>query len=134
MASRNDLEIMPDAPPASAAIVISQVLSDASLDIRVKQEGSATSLSLDERTRRNACREKWIKANTDPKTKQGRFVFRRGCHRQCITQVLGGSGVDPWPTVSKVPALHNMNDGDPFIKPGEFYVAGNEDWNPFGPR
>jgi hypothetical protein len=135
-------EIKPDAPPAStigsaAALVVSQVLSDASLDSRVKQEGSAASLSLDERQRRNACREQWIMANIDPKTKQGRFFFRRGCHKQCITQVLGGSGVDPWPIVNKVPALHDIHGAEidnPFIKKGEFYVAGNEDWNPFGPR
>jgi hypothetical protein len=70
----------------------------------------------------------------DPRTKQGRFVFRRGCHKQCITQVLGGCGTDPWPTVSKVPTLPNGDPDNPFIRQGEFYIAGNEYWNPFGPR
>ena len=52
-----------------------------------------------------------------------RYCFRRGCHKQCITTVLGGSGIDPFasPKVSH----------EPFIKAGEVYIAGSNDFNPW---
>jgi hypothetical protein len=132
--STDDDENKPDEAPLSAQAIISQVLRDSSLDIRVKQEGSAANVAPEERKRRKECRDKWVKANTDPRTKQGRFVFRRGCHKQCITQVLGGSGTHPWLIVKEVPTLPNGNMDNPFIKEGEYYVAGSEEFNPFGPR
>jgi hypothetical protein len=37
----------------------------------------------------------------------------------------------PFPVVA---FLQNPTMQNPFIEPGEYYVAGNEGWNPFGPR
>lgn len=58
-----------------------------------------------------------------------RKVFRRGCNKASLTQVLGGIGTDPAPIVLKVP----MEDQNPFIKRGEYYFAGRSDWNPWTP-
>jgi hypothetical protein len=40
-----------------------------------------------------------------------RKVFRRGCNKASLTQVLGGIGTDPAPITLKVP----MEDQNPFI-------------------
>jgi len=58
-----------------------------------------------------------------------RALFRRGCHKLCITTVLGGSGTSPCPLVNRVP-----DGGNAFIQPGERYIAGQCDWNPWAPR
>ena len=60
----------------------------------------------------------------EPSSGKPRKVFRRGCHCSCITTVLGGIGCRPAPRVKK--------DRE-FIKKGEFYIAGREDWNPYDP-
>mmetsp|Transcript_3610 Transcript_3610/g.6062 ORF Transcript_3610/g.6062 Transcript_3610/m.6062 type:complete len:431 (-) Transcript_3610:136-1428(-) len=79
------------------------------------------------KTRHETARYKaLVKALTDPSTNQGRKVFRRGCHAKTITQVLGGSGTDPAPTIINPPPSN-------FIQLGEFYIAGRADWNPFTP-
>ena len=75
----------------------------------------------------------WLNANTDPVTKTGRSVFRRGCNPHCITQLLGGLGTDCWPVVNNVPVNNFTGTPNRFISPGEFYVAGRSDWNPWGP-
>lgn len=75
-------------------------------------------------------RKRWIKANKDPRTGQGRHVFRRATGPQkqkSIVEVLGGNGMDPWPVVKNAVNPH-------FVKQGEFFVAGRSDWNPWGPR
>jgi hypothetical protein len=71
-------------------------------------------------------------ANVDPVTGKGRKVFRRGCHKQCLTTLLGGSSMHPSPKVSKPPIVNGF-DENPFIKKDEFYIAGRGDWNPWGP-
>ena len=127
--------VTPDAAPSSDIIIhpsVQKVLNDASQDSNVKQEGSAVKLSEDERQKRKECLDKWIQANTDPRTNKGRYVFRRGCHKHCITKVLGGSGMHPWPIVKNPPLVNDQVN--PFISNGEFYAAGDEGWNPFGPR
>ena len=133
--SSSNVTAMPDNPVSSAEIHRA-VLSTANEDTKVKVEGSASSLTTEERQKRQHCFDKWQTANTDPRTNKGRFVFRRGCHPQCITKVLGGSGMDPWPVVKTPPEIGGGVNGEanPFIQPGEFYVAGDEVWNPFGPR
>lgn len=118
----------------NAAQIKQEVLATANQDIIVKQEGSATMLAPAERQRRKTAFDYWLEMNTDPETKQGRYVFRRACHANCMSKVLGGSGMDPWPLVKKPPRLYDDKQINPFIKPGEFFVAGNEAWNPFGPR
>jgi hypothetical protein len=110
----------------------SNVLMTANQDAAVKVEGAATHLSPEERQKRQEAFDKWRHANTDPRTGLGRYVFRRGCHSSCLTTILGGHGMDPWPIVKKVPEVDDQPN--PFIQAGQFYVAGNEAWNPFGPR
>ena len=124
---------VPDVPISGEAVK-QEVISTSNEDIKIKKEGSASSLSAQERLRRKACFEQWKKANTDPRTNQGRYVFRRGCHVSCITKVLGGSGMEPWPLVKRPPRLFDTGEDNPFIAPKEFYVAGDEAFNPFGPR
>ena len=111
-----------------------QILHESERDIQVKLEGSAANLSPEERNRRQQCLERWIRMNTDPVTKQGRYVFRRGCHARSITYLLGGSPTEPWPRVENIPINEHMQDLNRFIQKGEFYVAGNECFNSFGPR
>jgi hypothetical protein len=71
-----------------------------------------------------------VAALTDPSagggTPQGRKVFWRGCHGQSITQILGGCGTDPCPTIINPPPTN-------FIEIGDFYIAGRVDWNPYTP-
>lgn len=76
----------------------------------------------------------WLNANMDPVIKKGRAVFRRGCHAECITTILGGMGTDEAPFLTRDPPT-NPYTGTPnrFISNGEFYVAGRGDWNPWGP-
>ena len=102
---------------------------------RVKLEmfGKATSRRVSsnylERQQRIKARMQALK---DP-TGAPRKVFRRGCHKACITQVLGGSGTDPSPIV-RVPPTNIFEDGiNPFIQKGQYYFAGRSDWNPWTP-
>jgi hypothetical protein len=71
-----------------------EVLDSFVQDAKVKQEGSAITLSHEERS--------------------NRYVFRRGCHEQCITTVLGGSSMGPFPIVKNPPPLDDQED---FPKP-----------------
>jgi hypothetical protein len=125
---------VPDGPISSAQDLARNTVEEAENDIKIKIEGTCANLPPEEQERRKQVLEKWVKANTDPKTGDGRKVFRRGCHQQCMTQILGGSGMDPWPIVKEPPT--NVFTGTPnrFIEKNHFYVAGNEAWNPFGPR
>ena len=130
--SNRDIE--PDPAPSSTNSriqAVCTVLADAQADIDMK-EGKSTTMSNEMRQKRKAALDKWIESNTDPRTKKGRFVFRRGCAKQCLTQILGGSGPHPHPVVTKPPDI--KGESNPFIKPNEFYVAGAESFNPFGPR
>jgi len=114
--------------PVAVAPLSSQtqaVLDDIELDVKVKTEGAKANLSAEEKERLKKQTELIQKWNIDPDTGKGRYVFRRACHPSCITTVLGGSGMDPWP-VTKM--------DNEFIKPGQIYVAGDEGWNPYGPR
>jgi hypothetical protein len=120
--------------PVSSNETVAEVLATAEQDIRIKKEGDATVLPEEEREQRRLCLEKWIQANRDPKTDTGRFVFRRGCAKHCITQILGGSGVDPWPLVKKPPENDFTGSPNQFIEANHFYAAGCESFNPFGPR
>ena len=102
---------------------------------RVKLEmfGKATSRRVSsnylERQQRIKAR---IQALKDP-TGAPRKVFRRGCHKACITQVLGGSGTHPAPIVRVAPT-NIFEDGiNPFIQKGQYYFAGRSDWNPWTP-
>ena len=125
--------ITPDGPVSSNETV-AEVLATAEQDIRIKKEGDATVLPEEERERRRLCLQKWIQANRDPNTGTGRCVFRRGCAKHCITQILGGSGVDPWPIVKKPPENDFTGSPNQFIEANHFYAAGCESFNPFGPR
>ena len=60
-----------------------------------------------------------------------RHVFRRGCHQQSLSTVFGGSATDHIPSV-KSPRPRNGGKRH-FIRSGEFYVAGNADWNRWTP-
>ena len=140
--NNTEIKIAPDRAPSSSRIfsddqtsasIHRAVLDSSNQDTKIKLEGSAASLSEEERVKRSKDFEYWQTMNIDPKTGKGRFVFRRGCHKHCITTVLGGSGMEPWPIVNRPPALLE-NGLNPFIKQGEYYVAGNEAWNPYGPR
>ena len=129
--------LVPDEVPSSGSNTattqaINQVLYDSVLDVKIKKEGNANLLSPEELQKRKQCLETWIQTNTDPRTGEGRYVFRRGCAKSCLTQILGGSGIEPFPVVSTPPLIDGKQN--PFIKRGEFYVAGNEDFNPWGPR
>ena len=121
-------------PTVSASEIKDTVVADNIQDARVKKEKGVQSLNSEERERREEAFRKWKEANTDPVTGEGRFVFRRGCQSSCITTILGGQGMDPWPIVERPPRLYDTNEINEFIRPGEFYVAGDEAWNPFGPR
>ncbi|CAB9503365.1 expressed unknown protein [Seminavis robusta] len=130
---------VPDVQLSEAQVVRQEVLTDVRQDARVKAEKCTSSLSPEELQKRELCFHKWKLANTDPDTQKGRYVFRRGCYAQCITKILGGSGMQPFPQVKNPPNVNTKDaivdwEVNPFIKPGEFYVAGNEAWNPFGPR
>ena len=115
--------VKPDPAPSSR---VQEIMEDFDLDSKVKLEGKSVKLENDAvKNRIHEVTNKWIAANTDPATGKGRYVFKRGCQTQCITSILGGSGVWPWPKSKK---------DNEFIRPGEFYVAGNEAWNPYGPR
>uniref|UniRef100_A0A7S3LFL4 Uncharacterized protein n=1 Tax=Amphora coffeiformis TaxID=265554 RepID=A0A7S3LFL4_9STRA len=134
-AGSSNQDVIPDGPVSSlssAEAIHSQVMSTCNEDIKVKLEGSASTLSAAERQKRRECFEYWKTMNTDPRTKQGRYVFRRACQKRTITYVLGGAGMDPWPIVKKPPKINGAVN--PFIRPNEVYVAGNECWNPYGPR
>jgi hypothetical protein len=115
---------------------IDEVMKGDEQDIKVRKEGTANGLTTKEREKRKRKFKIWKKANTDPDDGLGRYVFRRGCHSKCITTILGGSGCCPFPVVDKPKTafLQNPTMQNSFIEPGEFYVAGNEGWNPFGPR
>ena len=67
----------------------------------------------------------WKKRRRYQTDKNGaaRYCFRRGCHKQCITTVLGGSGIEPF----AIPKVSH----EPFIKAGEVYIAGSNDFNPW---
>mmetsp|Transcript_13308 Transcript_13308/g.36720 ORF Transcript_13308/g.36720 Transcript_13308/m.36720 type:complete len:586 (+) Transcript_13308:138-1895(+) len=69
---------------------------------------------------------KWVKANTDPATGKGRYVFRQACDPFCILKLLGGDGMD-WMNWSKVADF-------PFNPKSHIWVAGTEAWNPYGPQ
>ena len=119
------------APSPSASLLplaVIQSLEADGLDIKVKKEGDRVVLNSNQRKELQAKKEAMIQANKGPDGKPRR-VFRRGCHAQCITTVLGGCGTDCWPAVMNVPQA-----GTTFIEPGEFYVAGIEAWNSFGPQ
>jgi len=119
------------APSSSASLLplaVLQSLEADGLDIKVKKEGERVVLNSNQRKELQAKKQAMIQANKGPDGKPRR-VFRRGCHAQCITTVLGGCGTDCWPVVMNVPQA-----GTPFIEPGEFYVAGIEAWNSFGPQ
>jgi hypothetical protein len=120
--------------PVSSNETVAGVLATAEQDIRIKKEGGANVLPEEERERRRLCLEKWIQANRDPLTGMGRFVFRRGCAKHCITQILGGSGVDPFPIVKQPPENDFTGSPNQFIEANHFYAAGCESFNPFGPR
>lgn len=62
-----------------------------------------------------------------------RKVFRRGCQKATLTQVLGGSGTSPCPIVRVVPTDIFENGTNPFIQRGQYYFAGRSDWNPWTP-
>jgi hypothetical protein len=115
---------------------IDKVMKGDEQDVKVKKEGTANGLTTEEREKRKSNFDIWKKANTDPDDGLGRYVFKRGCAKACITTILGGSGIWPWPKVKTPPTafLQNPAMENPFIESGEFYVAGNEGWNPLGPR
>jgi hypothetical protein len=115
---------------------IDEVMKGDEQDVKVKKEGTANGLTTKEREKRKRNFKIWKKANTDPDDGLGRYVFKRGCAKACITTILGGSGIWPWPIVKTPPTafLHNPAMENPFIESGEFYVAGNDGWNPLGPR
>ena len=48
-----------------------------------------------------------IMANTDPDGNP-RKVFRRGCHPQCVTTILGGCGTHECPKATDVPEKGNQ--------------------------
>ncbi|CAB9515512.1 expressed unknown protein [Seminavis robusta] len=130
---------VPDNQLSEAQVIHKEVLTDLRQDAMVKAEKCTSSMSPEELQKRELCFHKWKLANTDPDTRKGRYVFRRGCYGQCITKILGGSGMDPWPIVKNPPNVNTKRaivdwEVNPFIKPGEYYVAGNEAFNPFGPR
>jgi hypothetical protein len=128
--SDDDALTIPD-EPLSHADIVGSVFETLHQDVKVKKEGSASILSDEDRSKKKKAFDAWVKANTDPETKQGRYVFRRACHKSCISTILSG-GMEPWPVVMNPPMINDRIN--PFIKPGEFFVAGNEAWNPFGPR
>lgn len=74
----------------------------------------------------------WIQANTDPRTGQGRFVFRRSAgslgkkKQPGVVSLLGGNAIDPWPVITKSVSK--------FVQTKEFFVISRDDWNPWGPR
>eukprot|EP00942_MAST-04A_sp_MAST-4A-sp1_P008859 g8859.t1 len=78
--------------------------------------------------KKNAETLKWEevrrKLQTD-KNGNARYCFRRGCHKQCISTVLGGVGTHPFATVRETRA--------PFIQAHECFIAGNNSWNPWDP-
>jgi hypothetical protein len=104
---------------------------DAAIQVKMEQLENVYSGNgvVTERAKRKTNRRL---ANVDPVTGKGRKVFRRGCHKQCLTKILGGSGMHPSPKVSKPPIVNGF-DENPFIKKDEFYIAGRGDWNPWGP-
>ena len=99
--------------------------------VKVEQKAEEDQLRLVKKSKRcervkSAQTLKWEKTRrlyqTD-KSGTARFCFRRGCHKQCITTVLGGSGIEP----SAVPSASHY----PFIEAGEVYIAGRNDFNPW---
>lgn len=124
--------------PSNDADIVALKLQQNEFALKLKKEekklklGKNTSLESLPKAHREHY-EKWIKANTDARTGKGRFVFRRatgpeGKEKQpSIVEVLGGSGMDPWPIVK--------NARNPqFVADHEFFVAGRSDFNPWGPR
>ena len=99
--------------------------------VRVKveqkaEESEAMLKKKNKKRRKSSSTKKWEKIRQKYQTNKNgtaRYCFRRGCHHQCITTVLGGSGIDPFasPKVSH----------EPFIKAGEVYIAGSNDFNPW---
>ena len=61
-----------------------------------------------------------------------RKVFRRGCNARTITQILGGTPMEPAPIVMNDPTLLPFSE-NPFIEQGQIYFAGNREWNPWTP-
>eukprot|EP00978_Attheya_sp_CCMP212_P014032 scaffold35594_cov57-Attheya_sp.AAC.1 len=104
---------------------------DAAIQVKMEQLENVYSGNgvVTERAKRKTNRRV---ANVNPVTGKGRKVFRRGCHKQRLTTILGGSGMHPSPKVSKPPIVNGF-DENPFIKKDEFYIAGRGDWNPWGP-
>ena len=113
----------PDQAHSSSSV--RQILKEFDVDSKVKIEGEKVQLSKAIKDNIKEVTTKWIAANTDPNTGMGRYVFRKGCHKHCITKLLGGVGTDQNPVSSS---------DRQFIKKGDFYVAGNEAFNPYGPR
>lgn len=109
------------------------ITPDAPEKVKLKSEmfkgvaNAAYNTSNIERQKRYALR---LRTNLTPDGRP-RKVFRRGCDPACITQVLGGSGTEGGPIVKKPPKINGQDN--PFIKPGECYVAGRSDWNPWTP-
>jgi hypothetical protein len=97
-----------------------------------KDRGSMTvaDLSPQRKERLNAL----INANIDQSTGGGRQVFLRGCAKKSLTTILGGSGIQPGPLLKKEPpTIGPTGNPNPFIKQGEVYLAGRDDFNPWGP-
>ena len=120
---------VPDRAPLSRTTAT--VLEDFDVDSKVKVEGKKVKLKDEVLKRITDVTTNWIAANRDPETGQGRFVFRKGCHEKCITKLLGGCGTEVFPLCNMKPD-HEFYGR--FIQNGEFYAAGNELFNPFGPR
>mmetsp|Transcript_27863 Transcript_27863/g.60616 ORF Transcript_27863/g.60616 Transcript_27863/m.60616 type:complete len:596 (+) Transcript_27863:91-1878(+) len=102
--------------------------TEVKLEIVKSSAPRANSAAWEERKTR---RELRLKACRTP-SGEPRKVFRRGCHKQSITQILGGSPMDPSPIVENDPSELPF-ESNPFIEKGEFYFAGRGDWNPWSP-
>ena len=70
------------------------------------------------------------KLQVEPDGKTPRAVFRAGCHRHCLTQVLGGVGTDDERFVREDKVTP---DGHVLIREGEMYLWGRADWNTYAP-
>jgi len=104
-------------------------LSHVKLEMFNKATARRVSANYEDRQRRINQRMLALKTlNGEP-----RKVFRRGCHKATITQVLGGSPMEPAPIVNNIPEGIFDNGVNPFIKKGEYYFAGRSDWNPWTP-
>ena len=99
--------------------------------VKVEQKAEEDEAMLEKKSKccgrvKSAQTLKWEKTRRLYQTdKRGtaRYCFRRGCHKECITTVLGGSGIEP----CAVPSSSH----DPFIEAGEVYIAGRNDFNPW---